>query len=676
MITLYNLELDPIAITDDYTSAIWGMHYIDVAECEVEFPYSDSLSETLKSAAFIFDDKYRTSGTEDTIYLMYLIEAVETIEDDSGKTLRVTGRDLKALLEWRVTVPPYIVKEPITARDASREVVRRNLTFTSGSSQYEARRMPISGWLTTDKVISNVDIPRGSTVLATLQAIARAAGVGFQVCYRHVFSNKGFSISEFRSRDMTDKFRLSYLFGDVVAESWGVSKWQDETTAYVLESGENGQIIEVTDDMTISGMRRRETAVASEIVLVNNDYSIGEARRLMLRSGRRAINASKNREYYDYQATASNEFTISMSAISDKYTLGDYVQVEPMQGVLLDAQIVGATISSSAEGDCVFLTLQERKDTSESVDTFSRFPTARSFKAAVRTLCPTENIVGFKPFWRMPVIDGYETPAEVQDGKPPIDINTATGGSPLYIWLKPIKSGYDSAAARYELCWYSSANKVLLPYNSNSMFAGDVTGSFSRLETVDMAGLDFSEVRQMSQMFSGCKSLMKVDLSAAEFATAQIDASMMLSGCRRLTSVKIAEGNFSALGMLNRAGADVGLREVELSGKFDTGGAFFEGCFKEKGALTTLDLSRCDFSAATNINKMFADAEQVRTILWNPDKPLVQGSITVATDVFANCVNLVGGNGTKWTAAQASNKAYARIDEAGAAGYFTAPPTT
>ena len=49
-------------------------------------------------------------------------------------------------------------------------------------------------------------------------------------------------------------------------------------------------------------------------------------------------------------------------------------------------------------------------------------------------------------------------------------------------------------------------------------------------------------------------------------------------------------------------------------------------------------------------------------------------NVVDSTDLFHDAVNLVGGHGTAYSIANASNLNYFKVDEVGSPGFFTAAP--
>ena len=93
------------------------------------------------------------------------------------------------------------------------------------------------------------------------------------------------------------------------------------------------------------------------------------------------------------------------------------------------------------------------------------------------------------------------------------------------------------------------------------------------------------------------------------------------------------------------------------------------GMFNSCSNLTTLDLSSFNTSQVTNMLGMFSDCSNLTTIYagegWNV------ATVSVSSNMFANCTHLVGGKGTTYDPGH-TNKAYAHIDGGPSnPGYFT-----
>lgn len=85
-------------------------------------------------------------------------------------------------------------------------------------------------------------------------------------------------------------------------------------------------------------------------------------------------------------------------------------------------------------------------------------------------------------------------------------------------------------------------------------------------------------------------------------------------------------------------------------------------------ALTSLDLTDFNTSGVTNTKSMFEGCTALKTIYATNSFTTVNLPNLNSLNMFNNCPNLVGGNGTHVTN---TYKTYARIDKPDQKGYFT-----
>lgn len=174
----------------------------------------------------------------------------------------------------------------------------------------------------------------------------------------------------------------------------------------------------------------------------------------------------------------------------------------------------------------------------------------------------------------------------------------------------------------------------------NYMFRGS-----SKLTSLNLDSFDTSKVKTMISMFEGCNSLSDT-LNVSSFSTSKVEnMAAMFYGCSKLTSID-------------------GLTSFTTSSTTSIGYMFF-GCEN----LTSLDLSSFNTKKVTTMTKTFFNCENLTTIyvsdLWTIN------AVTSGEDMFYNCSALVGQNGTKYNSSNISSYTYAVIDTEDTPGYLT-----
>lgn len=151
--------------------------------------------------------------------------------------------------------------------------------------------------------------------------------------------------------------------------------------------------------------------------------------------------------------------------------------------------------------------------------------------------------------------------------------------------------------------------------------------------SLDLSGLDTSNVTTMSYMFNGCSSLTELDLSG--FDTANVtNMSTMFNGCSGLTELDVS--GFDTVNVTNMYymfGSCSGLTELDLSG-FDTANVtnmanMFRGC----SSLTELAVSGFDTAKVTNMSWMFSGCKN----LYDLDFTNWDMSKANTANMFYNC---------------------------------------
>ena len=112
-----------------------------------------------------------------------------------------------------------------------------------------------------------------------------------------------------------------------------------------------------------------------------------------------------------------------------------------------------------------------------------------------------------------------------------------------------------------------------------------------------------------------------------------------------------------------------GLSSLDVSGFNTASVTNMSEMFYRCSGLTSLDLSGFDTRNVTDMTDMFYGCDKLKTIYASN---LFQTSqVTRSDNMFGECVAIQGGAGTSYSGDH-TDKTYARIDSASAAGYFTA----
>lgn len=181
--------------------------------------------------------------------------------------------------------------------------------------------------------------------------------------------------------------------------------------------------------------------------------------------------------------------------------------------------------------------------------------------------------------------------------------------------------------------------------STNYMFSRDVNDFINNIESI--TGLEYlntSEVTGMTSMFEGCRKLTSLDLS--HFNTMKVVTMWsMFRSCQKIQALDLSSFKTTNVKYMH---------------------SMFNGC----EALTSLDISHFDISKVTEMDYMFYDCPNLTTIYCDEDWSTYP-SIS-STNMFIDCLLLVGGKGSTYKASYSNDITYARPDGGkDKPGYFT-----
>ena len=210
-------------------------------------------------------------------------------------------------------------------------------------------------------------------------------------------------------------------------------------------------------------------------------------------------------------------------------------------------------------------------------------------------------------------------------------------------YSKDISSKQDGSV----MLWYTdkdnnSLYEVSIGSENGSLEANtNGSGMFSYLDnvdTLDLTGLDTSNMTSMTYMFYNSNSLKSINLS--NFNTSKLlYANNMFNGCTSLESLDLSNFNTSKVTNFSNMFRDCQkMKEINLS-NFDTSSATtFANLFHNCSSLTTLDLSSFNTNKVTYMGSMFYNCSSLTSLdLSNFNTSNV---INMGYGMFYNCKSL------------------------------------
>ena len=189
----------------------------------------------------------------------------------------------------------------------------------------------------------------------------------------------------------------------------------------------------------------------------------------------------------------------------------------------------------------------------------------------------------------------------------------------------------------FSYCWSLTSLDLSPLDTSNVTNMSSMLRGCSRISSFDLSPLDTSNVTDMSYMLSGCSKLISLDLSS--FDTSQVESmSGMFDGCSRLASLDLSSFDTSNVtGMSRMFYGCSSLTSLDVS-SFDTSNVtgmsgMFDGC----SSLASLDVSSFDTSGAVGMKGMFSGCSKLALL---DVSSFDTSRVTDMSDMFHGCSSL------------------------------------
>ena len=176
-----------------------------------------------------------------------------------------------------------------------------------------------------------------------------------------------------------------------------------------------------------------------------------------------------------------------------------------------------------------------------------------------------------------------------------------------------------------------------------------------KLTSIDLSGFNTSNVRNMGCMFFCCTNLTSIDLSG--FNTSNVtDMDNMFYGCRNLTSIDLSGFNTSNVTNMNSMFSDCSnLTSIDLSGLDTSNVTSMIYMFADCEGLTSIDLSGFNTSNVTSMEQMFRGCENLTSIdLSGFDT----SNVTNMEQMFFFCENLISIDLSRFDTSKVRNMRY------------------
>ena len=235
------------------------------------------------------------------------------------------------------------------------------------------------------------------------------------------------------------------------------------------------------------------------------------------------------------------------------------------------------------------------------------------------------------------------------DAKYSKDISSKQDGS-VMLWYTDKDNN-----SLYEISIGSENGSVEANTNGSGMFA-----YLDNVSTLDLSGLDTSNMTSMSKMFYNSKSLTNIDTSGFD-TTKVVNMNGMFWGCNNLKNIDVSNFKTSNVTDMNNMFADCSnLTTLDLS-NFDTSNVLYMGnpyhysyggMFRNCSSLVNLNISSFNTSKVKDMSDMFYGCSSLVTLDLSSFNT---SNVTSMGSMFANCTNLKNLNLSSFDTGRVTN---------------------
>lgn len=276
---------------------------------------------------------------------------IQYIDKSSKNEIKVKGKLLSVVLNWRTVIKTYEANKPPT--EIFDELVRLNF-MTDGERKIEGF-MFINN-VNDDKTAIRYQVT-GEALSDVFQPLSETYDIGYEVYLN--MKEKAFEFTLFRGRDLTIDNKdgnkpviFGTDFNNILTSEYVSDKNNYRNVAYVAGEGEgeNRVVVEVKQTESAGFFRREIVVDARDLQKANSTTKMTdeEYNELLQQRGKEKLSELRKVESYDAElmSDAKTGFVYGKD-----YFLGDTVSViDKNLGVILSAKITEATITFAEDG--------------------------------------------------------------------------------------------------------------------------------------------------------------------------------------------------------------------------------------------------------------------------------------------------------------------------------------
>lgn len=365
---ILNTDFIPIDTLDQYESMIWTARFLEAGDFELYTPINMRILESIQIGYYLFCDDFYDPVT-DRATLM-IVESMEITSDpESGSKIKITGRDLKSLLDRRIIWG----QKTFTTTDSLLTVISTLLNENAISPADWSKSYPAGdgGTVTVSVSGANRQIPNliheqikydfpqidgdyqynGETLYDTFNDVLGRFNLGWEILYDFTTCKFVFKLKPEvdHTYDQLDRNPLIFSpsFENLKNSNYIESSSTEKNAGLIAGEGDEYNIMYNVIGSDIAGLERREMHISASDISrkddsTGNEYSNRTYLSMLLTKGENELAQNIYTQTYEGQA----EPTRGYKYLED-YDVGDICEVVNEWGISSKVLISEVVLSIS-----------------------------------------------------------------------------------------------------------------------------------------------------------------------------------------------------------------------------------------------------------------------------------------------------------------------------------------
>lgn len=339
-----------IGVIDQYKSAIWTPRYWETGDFEIY------IEATAQNIAMLQKGFYVTRPDDD---MACIVEKINLTEDeDAGKYLIVTGRDLKSIIGRRIVWEQTNLKG--TVEDCIRQLITENIISPTLSYR------KIDNFFLREKKNFTETLEMqatGENLLDVITKLCKTYGYGFRVTFndsRQFMFDLYKGVDRSYSQNVNPYVVFSPMFDNVKTIDYSSDKTNYKNVALVAGEGE-GVTRKTVEIGQGSGLERYELFVDARDLSTNEgqpeEIPIQEYNNLLAERGNEALASAIISDSFEGEVEPSVNYNYKQD-----YFLGDIIQIENEYGITAAPRITEIIESADDNGYSMIPTFSNQEE--------------------------------------------------------------------------------------------------------------------------------------------------------------------------------------------------------------------------------------------------------------------------------------------------------------------------